>query len=43
MFKAIDEEGSGVVRWTAFRKWYANSYVRFMEEAQRKLLEDGGD
>ncbi|EFJ40632.1 hypothetical protein VOLCADRAFT_99591 [Volvox carteri f. nagariensis] len=43
MFKAIDAEGSGVVRWAAFRKWYTSSYSRFMEEAQRKMLEEGAE
>lgn len=40
MFKVIDEEGSGVVRWAAFRKWYTNNYTRFMEESQRDFFED---
>ncbi|GIL60381.1 hypothetical protein Vafri_14989 [Volvox africanus] len=43
MFKAIDEDGSGVARWAAFRKWYTNNYARFMEEAQRNMLEEAAE
>ncbi|PNW82692.1 hypothetical protein CHLRE_06g289800v5 [Chlamydomonas reinhardtii] len=40
IFQQIDADGSGAVSWDEFRKWYTSSYARYMEESQRRMLDD---
>ncbi|KXZ46705.1 hypothetical protein GPECTOR_41g669 [Gonium pectorale] len=41
MFKVIDTDGSGFVSWDEFRVWYTSNYTRFMEETQKRMLDEG--
>ncbi|KAG2447935.1 hypothetical protein HYH02_007388 [Chlamydomonas schloesseri] len=40
IFHQIDTDGSGAVSWEEFRTWYTSNYARYMEESQRRMLDE---
>ncbi|KAG2486099.1 hypothetical protein HYH03_015194 [Edaphochlamys debaryana] len=43
MFLQVDTDHSGSVSWEEFRDWYTTNYARYMEETQRRMLDETED
>lgn len=37
------QDGSGTVSWDEFRVWYTQHYARYMDNLQRKALDETED